>query len=409
MVSGDPRCGTVRYAPSDEVEASLRDEHDPAVTLRQARFAGVLAVLLFVAARLIRLGSPGAFPLAGGSDIGPGTPAGLVLHPTGYDGQFVYRLALDPFTRLRTAHGITLDLPSYRQQRIMTPLLAHALAELPGLEVTVALIVINVLAVAVAVWFGTALAQDFGRAPLLGLVLAIPACMSISVGRDLTEPVAWAAALAGIYFVRRRRRVPAALVLTVAVLARETTLVIVVGLVLGEAWALARRRPPATWRAAWLLGPVVVAAGWQLWLWHVWGNLPVRTGQGENASSFPAVGVVDSLFWGVLGHRSSGLGIGLAEFVERVVLLALIVAAGWQISRRRTTASVGEGCAWVLAVLLAFSLRGWHTDVAFLRATLESWGMSVIVLMQARSGSRYPLAAAAAVTIGVGAMYVYLT
>jgi hypothetical protein len=60
-------------------------------------------------------------------------------------------------------------------------------------------------------------------------------------------------------------------------------------------------------------------------------------------------------------------------------------------------------------VLLAFSLRGWHTDVAFLRATLESWGMSVIVLMQARSGSRYPLAAAAAVTIGVGAMYVYLT
>lgn len=399
-------CGT---PPSDRVETSLRDEHDPAVTLRQARLAGVVAVLLFVAARLARLGSAGAFPLAGGPNVGPGTPAGLVLHPTGYDGQFVYRLALDPFTRLRTAHGITLDLPSYRQQRIMTPLLAHLLAELPGLQVTVALIVVNVVAVAVAVWFGTALTQDFGRAPLWGLVVAIPACMAISVGRDLTEPVAWAGALAGIYFVRRRRWVPAALVFTVAVLARETTLVIVLGLALGEAWALARRRPSATWRAGWLLLPVVVAAGWQLWLWHVWGNLPVRTGQGENASSYPGVGVVESLFWGVAGHRSTGLGIGLAELVERVVLLALIVAAAWQLYRRRTAAGVGEACAWVLAVLLAFSLQGWHTDVAFLRATLESWGMSVIVLLQVRSGARYPLAAAAAVTLGVGAMYVYLT
>jgi hypothetical protein len=387
----------------------LRDEHDTAVTLRQARLAGVVAVLLFVAARLLRLGTAGAFPLAGGPNVGPGTPPGLVLHPTGYDGQFVYRLALDPFTRLRTAHGITFDLPSYRQQRIMTPLLAHVLAQLPGIDVAVALIVVNVVAVGVAVWFGTALAQDCDRTPLLGLIAAIPAGLPISVGRDLTEPVAWAGALAGIYFVRRRRWLPAALVLTVAVLARETTLVIVVGLALGEAWALARRRPPSTWRTGWLLVPVVVAAGWQVWLWHVWGSLPVRTGQGENASSHPGVGVLDSLFWGVAGHRSSGLGIGLAEVVERVVLLALIVTAGWQLVRRRTTASPGERCAWVLAVLLAFSLRAWHTDVAFLRATMESWGMSAIVLLQARNGTRYPLAAAAAVTLGVGAMYVYLT
>ncbi len=387
----------------------MRDEHDTAVTLRQARLAGVVAVLLFVAVRLIRLGSAGAFPLAGGPNVGPGTPAGLVLHPTGYDGQFVYRLALDPFTRLRTAHGITLDLPSYRQQRIMTPLLAHLLAELPVITVAVALIVVNVVAVAVAVWFGTALARDFGRAPLLGLVAAIPVCMAISVGRDLTEPVAWAAALAGIYFVRRGRWVPAALVFTVAVLARETTLVIVVGLALGEAWALARRRPAASWRAGWLVLPVAVAVGWQLWLWHVWGNVPVRTGQGENASSHPVVGVLHSVFWGVAGQHSTGLGIGLAEVVERLVLLLLMVAAGWQIFRRRTAATPGESCAWVLAVLLAFSLRAWHTDVAFLRATLESWAMSVIVLLQARSGARYPLAAAAAVTLGVGAMYVYLT
>ena len=43
---------------------------------------------------------------------------------SGYDGAFVYRLALDPFTEQPVAHGITLDNPSYRQQRIVLPLVA---------------------------------------------------------------------------------------------------------------------------------------------------------------------------------------------------------------------------------------------------------------------------------------------
>ena len=64
-------------------------------------------MLVFVAARLVRVGGPGASPLAGGAVIGPGTPSELTVYRTGYDGQFVYRLALDPFTRVRTAHGIT--------------------------------------------------------------------------------------------------------------------------------------------------------------------------------------------------------------------------------------------------------------------------------------------------------------
>lgn len=375
----------------------------------QARLVGVAALLAFVAARLFRLGGPGAFPLAGGPAIQAGTPSELTLHATGYDGQFVYRLALDPFTTVRAAYGITLDLPSYRQQRIMTALLAHLVAQLPGVGVAVALIAINVAAVCVAIWFGTALAEHVGRSPALGLVLAIPACMPISVGRGLTEPVAWAGALAGIYLVRRRRWVGAAVALTIGVLARETTMVIIAGLLLGEAWNLARRRSAATWQASWLLVPAVVESGWQLWLWHVWGSLPIRAGPDANAASFPVIGVIDSLLSGVIGHRASGVAIGLAEPLERLALLTLIVAATWLIVRRCTAASEGEICGWLLAVLLALSVRRWDTDVAFLRATFESWAMSVLVLVQAKRGSTYPLAGAATVTAGVAVMYVYLT
>ena len=78
--------------------------------------------------------------------------------------------------------------------------------------------------------FAVRLAVALGRHPLTGLVLAVPAGMPISLGRHLTEPVAWAAVLAGLWYARQRRWAPAAAALTVAVLARETSLVVVAGL-----------------------------------------------------------------------------------------------------------------------------------------------------------------------------------
>lgn len=366
-------------------------------------------MLAFVAVRWLRLGGVGAFPLAGGAAVHPGTPRELALYPTGYDGEFVYRLALDPFTQSAAGHGITLDLPAYRQQRIMTALVAHLVAGLPGVGVAAALIIVNVAAVCVAIWYGTAFAVLVRRPPAVGLLLAVPACMPISLGRDLTEPVAWAGALAGIYLVRRGRWLGAAVALTVGVLARETTVVIIVGLIAGEAWKLARPALVSTWRASWLLAPLAAATGWQLWMLHVWGTLPIRTGQSANAGSLPVVGVLESLLWGVVGQHSSGVAIGVAELLERLVLLILIAAAAWAVLRRDTAASPGETSGWFLAVVLALSVRRWGTDVAFLRATYESWAMSILVLIQARRVPRYALTAAGLATLAVAGMYGYLT
>ena len=292
-----------------------------AISLRDARIVGLVAVLVFAAARLLRLGGAGAFPLAGGAAVHGGTPRELALHSSGHDGEFVYRMALDPYTRSATGHGITLDLPAYRQQRTMTALLAHLAAGFPCVGVAAAVIIVNVAAVCVAIWYGTAFAVLVGRRPVVALLVAVPACMPISLGRDLTEPVAWAGALAGIYLVRRGRWLGAAIALTVGVLARETTVVIVVGLIAGEAWKLARPAQVSTWRASWLVAPVAAATGWQLWMAHVWGTLPIRTGQSANAGSVPGVGVLESLLWSLVGQHSSGAAIGVAELVERLVTL----------------------------------------------------------------------------------------
>src|SRR5262249_42331327 len=151
----------------------------------------------------------------------------------------------------------TLDNPAYRQQRIATPVLAWAVGLLPGVSTLLALLLVNIAALAVAAVYAVRLARAFGRHPLTGLVLALPAGMPISLGRNLTEPVAWAAVLAGLWYVRQRRWPVAAAALTVAVLARETSLVVVAGLAAAELWRVLsrgdlRRDGPAV---AWLAVP----------------------------------------------------------------------------------------------------------------------------------------------------------
>jgi hypothetical protein len=388
-----------------------------------AAAAGLL-VLGFVLLRLLFATSLGGFVVASRDFVDPvrtPEPLPVVTATGGYDGQFVYRFAVDPWTATPAAHGILLDNPAYRQQRIGTPVLAWIVALLPGVPTTLALVLVNAAALVLAAWYASRLATGLGRHPAWGLVLAFPACMPISLGRDLTEPVAWAALLAGLWYVRGRRWAPAAAALTVAVLARETSLVVVAGLVAGEAVRLfqARRTAPALSGTApalsgpapsgtalpappgaaaagvapvsavragavGLLLPIAVGVGWQVVLAQIWGSVPLRSGGSGNLNGLPLLGVFGSLFADLPDFVSPSIAspaVGAVVFVERFALLALFCLAGLAIVRRRSQASVGEAVAWALSVALALSLRSWSTDVQFLRAANEAVGLSLLIAL----------------------------
>jgi len=381
-------------------------------------FVALVLLVGFVLARLALATSLGGFLVAADDFVDPArTPDRLPVttESGGYDGQFVYRLALEPWTGERTAYGITLDNPAYRQQRIATPLLAWAVALLPGVSTVLALLLVNLAALVVAAFFGSRLAVAVGRHPLAGLVLALPAGMPISLGRHLTEPVAWAAVLAGLWYARRRRWALAAAALTVAVLGRETSLVVVAGLAAGELWRLVSRRRgrvadrwagPAgsRWALAWLALPATVAVAWQLVLLEVWGVLPVRSG-GPNFGGWPVLGVFGTLAADVPGPAV----LTLVVTAERVGVLALFGYAGWALAARRARVTVGEAVAWALAVALALAVSGWSSDVQFLRAANEGLGLSVLVALADRgsrpSTGRWALLLAAAMTCGVALEY----
>jgi len=356
----------------------------------------LIASLLGV--RLAAAGGPSGLVVAGDAFVGAGRPADLaVVHDgTGYDGQFVYRMTLDPFPDEPTAYGITLDNPPYRAQRVGLPLLANALAR-TGVPPSTALIVVNVLALLAATAAAAALARRYGRHALWGVAVGLSPALVVAFTRDLTEPLATAFLLAGLVALPRHRPAAAA-AFTAAVLTRETTLAFLAGLGLYELYRLSRRQSDALKNAATLLVPLAAAVAWQLHLRSVWGELPVSSTEAGGLGA-PFVQTARALFahadltsWSTRDAVLENLWLG-----ERLALAAFLVYVA---TRLRATPALGA--AYAVSALLATS-TAWHRDVAFLRASNEAIVAGLLVLLA--TGARRPILAAAAASGGLAVLY----
>ena len=238
----------------------------------------VLLRLIYVAhgdvTRFISVGS--AFASAGH------VPRGITVLPgSGYDGQFYYRLALDPADLHRTAFGITLDSASCLQ-RIAYSVLAWFGAAAQGRFVPYSLIGVNVVALSVMAWLSGLVARDSGRRAIWGLLIVGYFGFLFSLGRDLTEICEACFVVGGLLALRRRRPLVAGTLLAAALLSRETALAVVGAVALVAIVEIARRqRRPGRSDVSWIL-PGVVYLAWQLVAWEVlapfpWGRTPEIT------------------------------------------------------------------------------------------------------------------------------------
>jgi hypothetical protein len=227
-----------------------------------------------------------------------------------------------------------------------------------------------------------------GRHPLLGLVLAFYPGFVISLARDLSEITATAFVLGGLVLWQRSRFGTAALAFSLAVLARETTLFVPLGLALGSCFEAVRRRRDALV----LLIPAAVYVGWQLWLWGRWGALPAEQ----------ATVVFEPPFAGLARFLASYIppqtNVEIAYLVSAAYLAGLIALTGCAV--RWSHASRPLLAAWsmygALATTLSWSV--WVEDIAFLRATTELAILSLVLLMISPLRFRTALPWAAAAT-----------
>jgi len=190
-----------------------------------------------------------------------------VVPGVGYDGQWFFYLAHDPLLRASDPESF-LDLPAYRSARILYPALAWLVALGQPAALPWSLLAVNLL----AVLGGTAACYDLlrqlgaNRWLVLGYAFSPP--ILIGVTAVLAEPTSFALVAAGLALALRGRHRTAGVVLALAVLTREPSLLVPLGLGL---YALGRW----DWRrgAAYLL-PLALPIGWHVWIWARLGVFP---------------------------------------------------------------------------------------------------------------------------------------
>jgi hypothetical protein len=317
----------------------------------------------------------------------------------GYDGQFYYRLALDPFDVSRTAFGISMDSFS-RFERMGYPFLAWVVARGQHGSVPLALVVVNVAACGVVALAGGLLAKSAGRHALWGLVFAGYWGYLWTLGRDLTELTAAAFVLLGVAAFVRHAPVWSGLALLGAVVSKETSVLLVGTLAVAALWVRVTQREsesvlsdttssssgvvgrmmPRRSDLAFLI-PLAGFGAWQLVLWQATGVLPIFKSGGENLG-VPFAGLFHGFSHYISLFPSEASALWFGEFG-----VLMLLAAGAAMSFRR--APIEYRFLWVVSALLALSAATgvWLGDVGF-RSLDDFYLMSWVVLLYRRGPIR---------------------
>lgn len=320
-----------------------------------------------------------------------------------FDGQFFYRLGVDPWSTDETVAGVEFDLPALRNARWGYGALAWVGSAGRTSLVPWSLITVNLAAATALGAVGGAFARSVGRHRAWGFLFVLWPGFAYSLSLDTSELLASTLVLGGLVASRARRPVRTALLLTLAVLVRDTAAIVPFGFVLAAAVTGIRssgsiRHRIGTVREPLLAGapPLIVLVLWQLLQRIRFGELPV-TSSGDNNLAAPLVG-----FLRLLGDAASSPG---GETLFRagfgIAVLALVAAAA--VALRSTQVDAPVRGAWITAVGVTVLLNAylWSGATAFMRATTEAGILSIAILL-ATPRTRIAIRPALAIALATG-------
>ena len=316
-------------------------------------------------------------------------PRGLLLVPNaGYDGQFYYRLALDPFNWHKTAFGITMD-QSYRYTRIGYPVVVWVSSLGQHRLVPVMLVAVNLLGVAAIAAAGGMFARQGGRHALWGLAFAAYFGLVISVGRDTAEPLAEACMLGGLLACRRAAAAPpgaamyalATGLFAVGAITRETILLAPAAIAVTRIVAIIRRRAaPGLPDLTWVVPAAAYGAAEVAVHFVVKGEFPLLANSGRNLV-VPFTAMTDALKYDIARINTAHLGLIDIDLLEYATV-AIFIFAGLAVLFV-TTAPVHERVAFVLFVvqLGLLSSQIWTSTFGDGRSLIEPYLMALVLLV----------------------------
>jgi hypothetical protein len=231
--------------------------------LRQSQRAWPTLIVLLIALLYV-----GAVLINNGGD-----PMSFVT----YDGHFAYQIALRgsqaaPF----------LDVPAYRYQRILYPLLSRIISLGQAGLVPWVLIGVNITAIVGGTWAIEKLLIHFGVSHWYALIYGLYGGNFVALRTNLTEPLAYTLVALAILAWEKEHRWWAVIAFSLAVLTKEVTLIFAVAYAIH---ALIQRE----WRwAAALVATALPYATYQLVLWAWLGSPGIGSG-GAGATPFSPI------------------------------------------------------------------------------------------------------------------------
>jgi hypothetical protein len=299
-----------------------------------------------------------------GTRFSQGDPQGS----EGYDGQFIYYIAINPDPQEVVRY---LDVPAYRYQRILLPLLARTLsfgnpALLPWM-----IVFVGIISLAGGTWAVSELLAGWGVSRWYALVYGFWAGFMLALVVDLPEPLAYGLVAGGILALERNRPWLGWCLFGLAVFARETALLFILATLVVYLY----RREVRQVLGLTLVG-VVPFLVFQAWLWLTFGAPGIASG-GAMATPFewiPYMGllrigqsslvyllamllvfgptVVLPSVWGVWRSIQSWLAGERNQIVTGLFLNALIIAFTPFSTFRETGGIIRFATGLILAVLL---------------------------------------------------------
>jgi len=209
-----------------------------------------------------------------GTRYSQGDPNGTI----GYDGQFVYQIALHPLDA-----APYLDIPAYRYQRVLYPIVGRIVGLGQPSLIPWALIGLNVLALAAGTHVVGIILAERGLSRWYAVTVGVFAGQLVSLRLDVNEPFSLAFALLGIHAFEKKKRHWGAVHFALSMLSKETALAFVGGYL---AYFLLKGCQRAFIETGLIsLGPFALL---QAVLWRAFGEIGLRSG-GHGATAFSLI------------------------------------------------------------------------------------------------------------------------
>jgi len=235
----------------------------------------------------------------------------LGVKEMGYDGQFAYQIAKDPLNA-----SPFLDVPAYRYQRILYPIIVYVFSLGNDALIPWLLIIINLISLVLGTLATEKILTNHDFSKWYALAYGGFAGFILSLRLNLTEPLAFVLVQWAILYFDRGKLWKSLPFFALAALTRELTLLFAVASVI-TLWASKQYRKGILWGFVAIL-PFAV---WQVYL-KIWlGEWGIGSG-GARASSFEWIPFRG--WWGY-PHNDSSVFLLLSIFILLVALIPAIL------------------------------------------------------------------------------------